>query len=360
MSRVYTKRFDKTEISKMNIAKQLESSTQIDSSTVLQTDPKKNPFLLYQAETIPRASNNNILETDHYLLNFNSEFYRIMFRGGIASNKNKRTNLKTDNNMKLLSFLNKLMNFYKSIDVEPEDTDVLEFLRLYDAKSFTSTKSALIYAKGKAGGIELSELILSIFCCLIWHQPSIKYDHIFKTSDSKAVPIRNEMITEAFKIAESTRMPIIEQQQLYKRTQVEESPALIDIISEKVKYLLQFNRLSERLLNYETKKTNRTASTGNETVFDKEVQPTNHKKRKHSSIISNIQSKQKQCSVYRKKLPILNRLPKCDGNQSVSMIFEFIFDNQVKSLDEIEKILAWKSLHALLIIRYLLFINSLG
>ena len=355
MSRVYTKRFDKNEIFKMNISNsQFEATTTIDSSSVLQTDPKKNPFLLYQTESIPKASNNN-LETDHYLLNFNSEFYRILFRGGMASSssKNKRTNFKTENNTKLHNFLNGLMNFYKLIDTDSENTDILEFLRLYDARSFPSSKSALIYAKGKAGGIELSELILSIFCCLIWHQPMIRYDHIFKTSDSKEFPIRNEMVTQAFKIAESTRMLIIEQQQIYKRTQVEGSPTLIEIISEKVKYLLSFARLSERLLNYESKKTNRTSSAGSNTVFDNEVQSANHKKRKHSTIISNIQSKQKECSVYRKRLSILNRLPKLEGNQNFWIIFEFIFDNQVKSLDEIEKILSWKNVNALLIIRYL-------
>ena len=36
--------------------------------------------------------------------------------------------------------------------------------------------TAFAYGKNKAGGILVSELVLKIFTCLIWHTPSIKYE----------------------------------------------------------------------------------------------------------------------------------------------------------------------------------------
>ena len=105
------------------------------------------------------------------------------------------SNARCESNQKLLKFLNKLVNFYATIDSKEksENTECIEFLKLYDTKSFSSTKTAFIYATSKAGGIEISELILVIFACLIWHQPVIKYENIFKktieSASSKTVNI---------------------------------------------------------------------------------------------------------------------------------------------------------------------------
>lgn len=201
-------------------------------------------------------------EIQGYINDLNSEFYRVLFRGGLSSDLSE--NSKQSSNIRLHTFLTRLVNFYKNIDDEGESADLLEFLKLYDTKSFTSSKTAFIYAKGKAGGIELSELILTIFVCLIWHQPKIKYEHLFKTmSDSSTQPIKSELVASAFRTAETSRMYIIEQQHQFKFKSMQDQSAgvggagqmaLVDIIRQKVMYLLRFERLSERLVDYELKR----------------------------------------------------------------------------------------------------------
>ena len=75
--------------------------------------------------------------------------------------------------------------------------------------------TAFAYGKNKAGGILVSELVLKIFTCLIWHTPSIKYEHLVVNSQ----PVKNDLVAQAYKAAESTRFFIIEQQQIFKMNQ---------------------------------------------------------------------------------------------------------------------------------------------
>ena len=256
-----------------HFSKKPETTAPSDSgvkSSELQKNSKANPFYNYTPEssTAPSELNSSTIDKDHYINDLNSEFYRILFRGGISCN-NKQQNRFSNaasriNNSKLLAFLKRLANFYKTIDTEAENVDLLDFMKLYDTKSFTSNKTAFIYAKDKAGGIKLSELILSIFAALIWHQPSIRYEQLFKTTDSnKVVPVRNDLVSQALKIAESTRMFIIGQQHQLKLKQQSNatcdkgsSPSLIDIIHERVMYLLKVERLTERLVKYEFNRQN--------------------------------------------------------------------------------------------------------
>ncbi len=234
-------------------------------------DPKPNPFYTNETEDQPLGkSTNSSDQAPSSMCDLNSEFYRILFRGGCSTDKN---NLNLDSNKKLLKFLIKLTNFYATIDSESSNLECIEFLKLYDTKSFTSTKTAFIYAKSKAGGIEVSEIILQIFACLVWHEPRIGFENVFREAKTGIlVPVRNELVAHAFKTAEQTRMFIIEQQHQFKfKNQGEDihksntDKTLVEIIRAKVMYLLTFERLSERLVKYEFNKQSWISPTINET-----------------------------------------------------------------------------------------------
>ncbi len=229
-------------------------------------NPKPSPFFAHEGEEkLENKNTNGKDQVPSSIYDLNSEFYRILFRGGCSPDRSEGDE-NVDSNQKLFKFLKKLANFYATIDSENSNSECTEFLKLYDSKSFTSAKTAFIYAKSKAGGIEVSELILQIFACLVWHEPCVRYENVFR----EGKPLRNEAVAQAFKTAEQTRMFIIEQQHQFKfkREESEKSGSsrtLVEIIRAKVEYLMSFQRLSERLVNYEFNKQDWKSPVVNET-----------------------------------------------------------------------------------------------
>lgn len=145
----------------------------------------------------------------------------------------------------LINDLNNIFRKTEHTDKDKSDLKVLSFLKLYD-KNFETYEAALAYARNKMGGLNLSELVLKIFSCLIWHTPSIK-------NEDTSAAARNDLIAQAFKAAESTRLFIIEQQQQLRANQKETASStnsFTEVINEKLDYLLQLDRVPEQLLNY--------------------------------------------------------------------------------------------------------------
>jgi len=75
----------------------------------------------------------------------------------------------------------------------------------------------------------------------------------------------------------------------------------------------------------------------------------------NTSLILNSLDFQKNTGYQQNKPTLFNRLPKCDSNSPINLIFQFIFDNtsQPNSLEIIQKILAAKKENASLIARSL-------
>ena len=312
-----------------------------DSATISQTDSKTNPFFAYQplinAANAGDSLNNdaNKTENNKIYMDYNSDVYRILFRGGIP-NASKLSK----SNQSLLTFLHKLFNFYQTIETE-ENTELREFLKVYDIKSFVTNQTAWMYAKGKAGGLQISELVLQIFTCLIWLQPAIKYEQLFKITEiNTRIPIKHELVAQAFRTAESTRMFIIEQQHVFKfKTRLADSvveKSLVEIIRAKLLLLLRTERLSERLLNYELSR--QTSSSSSSEGEGAENQPLNNTGR---------HVKAPNCA--KKKTSLFNRLPKCDPHTAYNLLFEFIFDKCTHNLDKLEAILSLKHRNAELV-----------
>ena len=194
------------------------------------------------------------------LLDLNSSFYRTLLRGGFNDlNKSlyetassdydlSKSNPDSTEDIELLKLLNKMTNFFEVIanglGEEDDAKEVRSFLKLYE-KNFESNAMAVSYAKSKMGGLSITELIMRIFAVLIWHHPAIKYQDLFNAENEFK---RNEHVAHALKAAESTRVFIIEQQQLFKIKRSNSTgnnsesgskkASLIDILNEKVLYSL--------------------------------------------------------------------------------------------------------------------------
>jgi hypothetical protein len=361
LSRCYLERFkiinfekkSKHKLERNNSKSESENTPMLNSASILLNESKTNPFFAYQQPSVlvsNLSSNTLLTDTKHkFYNNYNSEFYRILLRGGLD------TSISTKNENDLLfGFLNNLNNFYRLIQDEQRVNQAemhLKFFKIYD-KNFESIQVALVNGKNKVGGLVISELVLKIFSCLIWHTPSIRYEHLI--NDSK-----NDLIAQAFKAAESTRLFIIEQQQLMKANLKDNSPSniktLIEITNEKLDYLLKLRRLPEQLLNYEQIYFNYAAnldtfeSCNISDLTDHYTFNSQCKINKRNKINVSQANKPKNKNKMSSSIPLLNRLPKFDSLPTLNLIYEFIFDQQINNLENIQTILNYKLENAILI-----------
>ncbi|CAF0766591.1 unnamed protein product [Brachionus calyciflorus] len=244
---------------------------------------------------------------DQIFTDMNHEFYRILFRGGLVENE---TTLK-DN--KFYQFLVKVSNYY----TDETNKDLIQnFMSLYD-KSYESQEKLLKSCINKIGGMAINEIILRLFCAILWQDPSINYECLFDANDK---PIYNEHVSLAFKSAESTRMFIVEKQQIHK---IKNSKNLIvkslaEILNEKILFIFKLNRIPIDLLDYELSKIENRQII-NETLND------------------NLMFTKKK-----------TRIPKTESIK-INLIFEFVFDKNINNLDMLEKILLKKTLNSNLI-----------
>ena len=335
-------------------------ASSLSSSSVMHIDAKTNPFFAYQQPSVLAShvsSSSSSSNTKQKIFNnYNSEFYRILLRGGHESSNELTTEANEDNGDALLSefLINDLNNIFRKNDFTEkakDDLKVFSFLKFYD-KNFETYDSALAYARTKMGGLNLSELVLKIFSCLVWHTPSIK---------NKDVLVKNELIAQAFKAAESTRLFIIEQQQQLKANQKE--PANNDnsftkVINEKLDYLLQLDRVPEQLLNYELIKSNYATnldSFESYNICDLTDHYTNsqcklNKRSNKMNVTHSSKLKAKHKAASSSSISVLlNRLPKFDSLPTLNLIYEFIFDQQINNLESIQQILQLKRKNSILI-----------
>ena len=145
----------------------------------------------------------------------------------------------SNSDLKLLMLLNKLAFYFESNEGSTNENEyALKFLSVYD-KNYETPLHALNYAKSKLGGVGVTELVLRIFCALVWHTSSVTWENL-RGEDGELT--RNETVAHAYKAAESTRMFIIEQQQMFKLKRFKDEdagssvlkPSLVDILNEKV------------------------------------------------------------------------------------------------------------------------------
>ena len=324
-----------------------------------------------------------LADNQNKLADLNSFFYKTLLRGGfnqnfihfyetfpfeyddiqatVTSNSNSATSSENDDNLKLLTFFNKLAFYFENNqnkieeDSNGDDTnDVVRFLKVYD-KNYDTNANVLNYAKTKVGGSSITELILRIFCVLIWHNSSITYKSLFSINEPNEF-IRNEVIAHAYKAAESTRMFIIEQQQMFKLKHLngkesEKSGAtnhpiksLIDILNEKVIYLLKFERLNEKTLNYEINKNNSMSMKDSEILASSTSVNHQHNQHLHHHHSAN--------SIFNKKKKGI-RYPKYELVPTFNVVFDFIFDKNINNLELITSILNLKRSLALLVTKNL-------
>ena len=139
------------------------------------------------------------------LVDLNSFFYKTLLRGGFnqlhqsqydvcyfefdhsqITGKLTETASVDESNLKLLKFLNKVAFHFENLtsidenDVANAQCDVVKFLKCYD-KNYDTNAGALAYAKTKMGGASVTELVIRIFCVLIWHNSAITYESLFAT-----------------------------------------------------------------------------------------------------------------------------------------------------------------------------------
>jgi len=314
-----------------------------------------------------------LVDNQNKLADLNSFFYKTLLRGGFNQNythlyeifsfeyddmqiRSRGDSVSLDDeesNLKLLKFLNTLAFYFENHKVEETSNDdessVVRFLKVYD-KNYDTNVNALNYAKTKVGGASITELVLRIFCVLIWHNSSITYESLFATNEQNEL-VRNETVAHAYKAAESTRMFIIEQQQMFKLKYLngkesEKGPtkSLIDILNEKVIYLLKFERLNDKNLNYEINKSNVTMKEADIVVSSSSTtNQHNHQHLHHHHSANSVFNKKKKGS----------RCPKYELVPAFNVVFDFIFDKNINNLELITSILNLKRSFALLITKNL-------
>jgi hypothetical protein len=289
------------------------------------------------------------------LADMNSFFYKTLLRGGFNQlNHNLYETLPYElkfnaytttksYDFKLLKFLNKLTNYLNDAAEAWDNSDdtrdgIVRFLRVYD-KNYDTTATAINYARAKIGGVSITELVLRIFAVLIWHNSSITSDSLFKNEEF----VRNETVAHAYKAAESTRIFIIEQQQIFKLKHSNDSnntpvKSLIDILNEKVLYLLKFERLDEKTLSYEINKNqNNTMMRDSADLISTSLlnQNQTHSQPNHSNHHSaNL--------LFGKKKKSNRGYPKYELVPTFNVVFDFIFDKNINNLEQINKILNLK------------------
>jgi hypothetical protein len=316
-----------------------------------------------------------LVDNQNKLADLNSFFYKTLLRGGFNQNYTHlyeifsfeyddiqiqakshvdHVSLDEESNLKLLKFLNTLAFYFENHsnnkaeeeNSNEEESSVVRFLKVYD-KNYDTSVNALNYAKTKVGGASITELVLRIFCVLIWHNSSITYESLFATNEQNEL-VRNEAVAHAYKAAESTRMFIIEQQQMFKLKYLngkesEKGPtkSLIDILNEKVIYLLKFERLNDKTLNYEINKSNVTMKEADIVVSSINQHNPQHLHHHHSA--NSVFNKKKKGSRY----------PKYELVPAFNVVFDFIFDKNINNLEFITSILNLKRSFALLITKNL-------
>lgn len=230
--------------------------------------PNEKQFLLcgFQHQFSVNSSTHNLIgspanDKNKIINDLDHEFYRILFRGGFnekfrnyyeESNEDSQSGLTSNlSDNKLLQFLEKLMNYF-GCEKQDEKIELQKFMQLYE-KNYESYEKIIDTSRTKIGGVNLSELILKLFCALIWQNSSILYQDLF----SDESPVFNQQVAQTYKIAESTRMFIVENQQIFKmkhNSNLKENKTLFEILNEKIVYLLKFERTPAALQEYELKK----------------------------------------------------------------------------------------------------------
>lgn len=176
---------------------------------------------------------------------------------------------------------------------------------------------------------------------MIWLNSSIHFETLFvvgsNDDNDNLEPVHNTHVASAFKFVKSSRMFLVEQQQLHKMwncvddsiscetdTTTNKHASLIESMRFRADYLLQFQRLPESLLDYELllkTKFNETNISNNEPVTSDQQLPT-----EQSNItLGEITPTSNATSATKK--PLKSRLPKSESHLIYNILFEFVFSN---------------------------------
>jgi len=209
-------------------------------------------------------NNAGLDETASYV-ELNSTLYKTIFRSGLA------THLSQDS-AQMNRFLNGLVNFYNAEFCvgDAERSFMSKFLAFYEAQHQKLTKKAKIMNSDRINGA-----VVAIFASLLWHCPCVKYENLCETKlelfanedpadDAETELKLNEHILQAYKAAESTRMLVIEQQQLSKMSSLQNadtdttstntdasSSDFIERIMQKASFALTLERMTRVATKFE-------------------------------------------------------------------------------------------------------------
>ena len=302
LSEVYKTNYDTAQIERScksaNLEKQSSKDESLDKTFLLcgfQHQFSVNS--LTQAQVESSAKNQAMINMSH-------DYYRFLFRNGYQN----ITLEKNSSNQKLHTFLSLTCNDLSSWLNYSDNKDWKKnqaFLALYD-KIFCNPEKSFGLLKNKMGGQSVSEIIIKIFCAIVWHDSSINYEDLFNSDE---LPVYNENVMKAYKTAESTRMYILEKQLIFKNKQHHLNRSLAEILDDKIMFLLNFNRPSSDTINYELSRNSKKAFSD------------------HSENV-----------LFSKKN---SRLPKSES-KITNLIFQFLFDEDILKIDSLEQILNYK------------------
>jgi hypothetical protein len=322
-SRVYQQR--NIELTSINTSNQ-NSDLPCSSNSCSEDQNQNTPFMLcgYQHQMSLDSTMNRFVDSisrkDSLLKDFNSLFYRVLFRGGHFSSSNKDSF--KDFVLKCLDYLSELSTLSDRNDLDELTTKLdekfksqREFFFLYD-KNFESSKKLFMDSKVKIGGLGVTALFLKLFCVLMWHNPCLNETFLAG---------KNEFLTKLFKLSVSCRSFIVEQQQIFKNDPKNATinPSYQTILSTRINYLLKFDRTPDELVKFE--------------LWYREGM------------------REKQLHHYSKLFDQnnnLKNLPKSDLYPTYNLIFEFLFDEKILnySTDFVDEVLSHKKNNTQLII----------
>ena len=316
------------------------------ASSPSQTDVPNKSFLFfgyqYQfsvASSMQSLSDSLSADKNRLLTDMNSVFYKVLFRGGFFDEKSTVNS----QNSKLLEFLNSLSNYVAQVrsisesdsdysKFEPTTNCVRNFMRQYDS-GFESEQKLLESCRTRIGGLAVTELVVRIFCALIWHNPSLNYERMF---DEQEQSVFCESVAKIYKAADSTRKFIVEQQQLFKTEVTKSSKSLLEILNEKAVYLLKFERIPDYLVKYELLTKIKHSQQDHSQQFMRQPDA-------GAQNSTNPVKKEAQRAAAKKTV---THFPKSDLYESYNLVFDFIFQTNLACLDFVTSIVHMKHISA--------------
>lgn len=242
-------------------------------------------------------------EKNMAITNMSHEYHRILFRNSFYNSSGQNNPSEKKLHSFLLKISSNFSNWLHSVNNQ-DSKKIQKFLGLYDDNFFNPNTDWL---KHKIGGLAVSEIIIKLFCAIVWHDTEINYEKLFDENDE---PIFNENVMKAYKIADSTRLYIVEKQLIFKNKFGHSRRSLAEILEEKIMFLLNFNRIPTSIIDYELSRNSKHASS--------------------DSMASGL-------AIGKKK----HLLPKIESKLT-NLIYKFIFDQDILRVDSLEQILIIK------------------